>query len=220
MSNADQGPAHGSADDTEHGTARESDPVGEQAAQLTAALREALGPRRAKSAAHAFAAGRSAAGAAAGRAASTAAGHGTGRAQDHAKGRAEDHARDHEAHDPSHERCARDGGTDACQVCPICRAIRIATAVSPDAIDQVADLVTMGADLLRGLAEQGRARRAGATAPERQPDPDQHQHQHQHHHEQHPGEPSQAPEATPEAKPAKTRAPAKNQARRSTKEST
>lgn len=59
-------------------------------------------------------------------------------------------------------------GTDACEICPVCRAIAALHTVSPSAVASLADLAHQAELTLRALAVDLRAREADTGAPARE----------------------------------------------------
>ena len=59
-------------------------------------------------------------------------------------------------------------GMDACEICPVCRAIAALHTVSPSAVASLADLAHQAELTLRALAVDLRAREAETGAPARE----------------------------------------------------
>ncbi|MDV3221586.1 hypothetical protein [Intrasporangium sp.] len=57
------------------------------------------------------------------------------------------------------------GGTTpaACRLCPVCQLIALVQKVSPEALEQVAEVIDLAATALRDLAQAQRDRKAGGA---------------------------------------------------------
>ncbi|MCA1781644.1 MAG: hypothetical protein ABR500_15450 [Dermatophilaceae bacterium] len=89
-----------------------------------------------------------------------ASGTGGDHGDDHGHGDTNDHDRDHDRHSGT--------GIDACEICPVCRAIAALHTVSPAAVTSLADLAHQAEVTLRALASDLRMREEGTSAPARE----------------------------------------------------
>lgn len=69
------------------------------------------------------------------------------------------------AGDPAH---THPPGMDACEICPVCRAIAALHTVSPAAVTALADLVHQAEVTLRALATDLQTRQSHDSAPQRE----------------------------------------------------
>lgn len=60
------------------------------------------------------------------------------------------------------------GGMDACEICPVCRAIAAVHTISPAAVTSLADLAHQAEITLRALASDLQTRGEGGPAPARE----------------------------------------------------